>query len=339
MPTGIPLTATSPALASVKRDARGPHRRARARIPRSSPAPPAPPTAPQGIDVSHWQGAIDWLGSAPAATTFAFAKATEGTAYTDPTYAIEPGRRGRRPGCGSARTTSRGRRARPTRRRSRARSRRRTTSSPSRSRGAATCRPVLDLETTGGLGHALTIWTQAWLDQVERAPGVTPADLRVAELLEDVARRHAARSPRPATGSGSRTGRRRRSRSCPPANWGGLGWTFWQWTTARRCPGIPAAWTATAVNGASAGGRGDRRRRAAGPPASSEPPAVVGTPQAGRLLVATAGRWTGGKPALVHATSGSAATRPAPAACRSRARPASPTRRSQPTPAMRSSSA
>ena len=42
--------------------------------------------APQGIDVSHWQGQIGWLQVGAAGYDFAFAKATEGTTYIDPTY-------------------------------------------------------------------------------------------------------------------------------------------------------------------------------------------------------------------------------------------------------------
>ncbi|WP_275408129.1 GH25 family lysozyme, partial [Actinoplanes octamycinicus] len=39
-----------------------------------------------GIDVSHYQGTINWSSVADAGTDFAYAKATEGTNYTDPTY-------------------------------------------------------------------------------------------------------------------------------------------------------------------------------------------------------------------------------------------------------------
>src|SRR5215210_3716494 len=39
-----------------------------------------------GIDVSHWQGTINWA-SAAAGKQFAFTKATEGTTYVDPTVA------------------------------------------------------------------------------------------------------------------------------------------------------------------------------------------------------------------------------------------------------------
>lgn len=41
----------------------------------------------QGIDVSHFQGAVDWQKVAQAGMSFAFAKATEGITYTDPQFA------------------------------------------------------------------------------------------------------------------------------------------------------------------------------------------------------------------------------------------------------------
>src|SRR2546423_8695762 len=45
-------------------------------------------TYAKGIDVSNWQGSIDWLQVASDGYTFAFAKATEGTGFTDITYAV-----------------------------------------------------------------------------------------------------------------------------------------------------------------------------------------------------------------------------------------------------------
>jgi GH25 family lysozyme M1 (1,4-beta-N-acetylmuramidase) len=41
----------------------------------------------QGIDVSHWQGTVNWSSVKGSGKTFAFCKATEGTTYTDPTFA------------------------------------------------------------------------------------------------------------------------------------------------------------------------------------------------------------------------------------------------------------
>lgn len=40
-----------------------------------------------GIDVSHYQGKIDWFSVARSTVKFAFAKATEGTGYVDPLFA------------------------------------------------------------------------------------------------------------------------------------------------------------------------------------------------------------------------------------------------------------
>lgn len=41
----------------------------------------------QGIDVSHFQGVVDWQQVAQAGMSFAFAKATEGITYVDPQFA------------------------------------------------------------------------------------------------------------------------------------------------------------------------------------------------------------------------------------------------------------
>jgi GH25 family lysozyme M1 (1,4-beta-N-acetylmuramidase) len=45
------------------------------------------PTAINGIDVSHYQGTINWTSVKSAGIEFAICKATEGTTYTDPTFA------------------------------------------------------------------------------------------------------------------------------------------------------------------------------------------------------------------------------------------------------------
>jgi lysozyme len=43
-------------------------------------------TTVEGIDVSHWDGAIDWAKVAGSGRTFAIAKATEGTSFLDPQF-------------------------------------------------------------------------------------------------------------------------------------------------------------------------------------------------------------------------------------------------------------
>src|SRR6185437_3367405 len=52
----------------------------------SASASDAATTRAKGIDVSTWNGAIDWTKVAHAGYRFAFGKATEGTAYNDKTY-------------------------------------------------------------------------------------------------------------------------------------------------------------------------------------------------------------------------------------------------------------
>jgi lysozyme len=44
-------------------------------------------TTLEGIDVSHYEGTIDWAQVKASGRAFAFAKATEGTNYTDPSFA------------------------------------------------------------------------------------------------------------------------------------------------------------------------------------------------------------------------------------------------------------
>lgn len=43
-------------------------------------------TNTQGLDVSKWQGAMDWQKARQAGCRFVYLKATEGTAYQDPTF-------------------------------------------------------------------------------------------------------------------------------------------------------------------------------------------------------------------------------------------------------------
>ncbi len=51
-----------------------------------STAAPAARAQLYGVDVSHYQGTINWSAVKNSGKTFAFAKATEGTTYTDPTF-------------------------------------------------------------------------------------------------------------------------------------------------------------------------------------------------------------------------------------------------------------
>ncbi len=63
--------------------AQEPHLDARSLAPASIPAPPGV----QGIDVSSWQGQVDWADYRDQGKRFAYVKATEGVAYRNPYFA------------------------------------------------------------------------------------------------------------------------------------------------------------------------------------------------------------------------------------------------------------
>jgi GH25 family lysozyme M1 (1,4-beta-N-acetylmuramidase) len=53
---------------------------------RPGPEPRKAPSGPRGIDVSAFQGDVDWAGYAASGVTFAYVKATEGTGYSSDTF-------------------------------------------------------------------------------------------------------------------------------------------------------------------------------------------------------------------------------------------------------------
>lgn len=53
----------------------------------TAPAPAAAEVTHEGIDVSHFQGTVDWSAVHAAAITFAYAKATQGIDEVDPEFA------------------------------------------------------------------------------------------------------------------------------------------------------------------------------------------------------------------------------------------------------------
>ena len=131
-------------------------------------------TRAKGIDVSNWQGTINWTKVANAGYRFAIAKATEATNYEDYTYAAN--RSGsqaaglafgayhfaRPSGLGLAGVTA---------------------SAVAQADyflafatpQAGELPPVLDLEATGKLSpHMLDAWTQAWTQEVYARLGVHP---------------------------------------------------------------------------------------------------------------------------------------------------------------------
>jgi GH25 family lysozyme M1 (1,4-beta-N-acetylmuramidase) len=203
--------------------------------PSASPTPSPTPFQPvtEGIDVSHYQNAIDWTQVAAAGKRFAFMKASEGTTLVDETYSTNraqakavglyvgayhfarPG-----PDLGSAVAEA-------------------DYFLAMSQLEAGDLVPVLDLEDTGGLSPAdLQVWVQAYLERIYERTGVhgliytSPTFWQNA--MGDTAWfamngypmvwvAHWTTGPAPIV---------------PAGNWGGDGWTFWQYSSSGSVPGI-----------------------------------------------------------------------------------------------------
>lgn len=202
-------------------------------VPTPTPTPPAFLNMTEGLDVSHWQGPINWPLVAAAGKKFVYMKASEDTVYVDPTYAtnrVQAHSAGLYVGAYhfAAPTTTLG------------------DAVAEADHFLATAMlasgdllPVLDLERSGGLSQAaLTTWVQDYVGRIYTRTGVhaviyvSPNFWRTymgdttwfAENGYDIlwiAHWTTATAP-----------------IVPGANWGGKGWTFWQYTSDGAVPGI-----------------------------------------------------------------------------------------------------
>jgi GH25 family lysozyme M1 (1,4-beta-N-acetylmuramidase) len=250
--------------------------------------------APTGIDVSNWQRQIDWLAVAGSGRTFVFAKATEGTTFTDVTYAVN-----------RAGATGVGMRfggyhfARPAGASDAAvvasaiaqADRFLTVAAPQ----PGELLPVLDLEATGGLSVArLTLWVQSWLDEVHTRLGARP----VIYVSPSFWKTSMGDSPVFAL-EGNTLWIAHWTQAAlpilPGASWGGSGWSVWQWSDCDHIAGITGCVDGDRLNGSSFAPI-TMPANPSGLPVQSVPPTIVGTAQAGSLLAAIPGEWSGGKP-------------------------------------------
>jgi GH25 family lysozyme M1 (1,4-beta-N-acetylmuramidase) len=241
----------------------------------------------RGLDVSRWNPVSSWPRVAAAGYGFAFVKATEGTRITDPLYTryrAGASAVGLRVGAYHfARPAGRTRAAQLADARAEA------------AHFAAVARPhagdlfpVLDLEKTGGLGStALIAWTSAWLQAVEQRLQVQPLiyssprfwQTAMADTTDFgdggyplwVARW--TRAPLPAL---------------PGLDWADFGWTFWQWTSCGRVPGIRGCVDLDRFGGDDLSSVlfGDE-------PSNVDQPAVTGSATVGKTLTAVPGSWLG----------------------------------------------
>ncbi|MDQ3877568.1 MAG: glycoside hydrolase family 25 protein [Actinomycetota bacterium] len=195
-----------------------------------------------GIDVSHYQGTnIRWGKVARSKHVFAYQKATEGTSFTDPTYASNRERAGARGVTFGAYHFSNPRGS--TRAAALAEARREAdhfidTAQPA----PGDLVPALDIEYssyTQTMGTPRLIkWIDAWLREVEARVGVKPV-IYTSPYFWKVKFTDTTRFAREGYGLWIAHWTTRKSGPTVPAdNWGGRGWTFWQWTNCGSVPGI-----------------------------------------------------------------------------------------------------
>jgi GH25 family lysozyme M1 (1,4-beta-N-acetylmuramidase) len=248
----------------------------------------------KGVDVSNWNGAINWTKVAHAGYRFAFAKATEGPSYIDKTYTAN------RNGSEGAGLVFGGYHfARPAGRNLAAAT---ASAIKQANRFLAVAAPqpgelppVLDLEATGGLGKKRLLgWTLAWLGQIEARTGVEPF-LYTSPLFWKAHLGDSTAAAAAGTGLWIAHWTSRGSPSVPARNWNGDGWRFWQWTNCASVPGIKHCSDGDRMNGAKLASVAIQPYPS-GLPLLSLPPTIVGAPAAGQLLAAVPGMWAGGKP-------------------------------------------
>jgi lysozyme len=187
-----------------------------------------------GIDVSHWQGAINWQAVKNAGIRFAFAKATEGTTFVDSRFAYNLREMKRvgivrgayhfaRPSTPLASDAA-----------AEAGHFVRTVKNANGGTTSGCLQLALDIEVTGGLGSAsLWSWIQYFIAEIKRLtprPGIiyTSPSFWINSV-----------------------GNPTSNLNCPlwiahwgvssptvPRAWSGVGWAFWQYTSTGSVPGI-----------------------------------------------------------------------------------------------------
>lgn len=260
----------------------------------SASASDAATTRAKGIDVSTWNGAINWTKVAHAGYRFAFGKATEGTTYNDKTYTTN--RNGSeaaglvfgayhfaRPGGTSlaGATASAIKQANHFL----------AVAGPQ----PGELPPVLDLEKTGSLPkQRLLAWTLAWLGQIDARTGVVPF-LYTSPLFWKGSLGDSTAAAAAGTGLWIAHWTSKSKPLVPAQNWKGNGWKFWQWTNCVSVPGVKHCTDGDRLNGTKLASVAIAPFPS-GPPLLSTPPTIVGPPEAGQLLAAVPGLWEGGKP-------------------------------------------
>ena len=190
-------------------------------------SPPATAAGPiHGIDVSAWQGQIDWGAVQRSGRLFAFAKATEGATFVDRTFAAN------RAAMGQAGLVLRGfyHFARPDR----------NTAAAEAANFLRTVGPlgpgevaVLDIEVTPGPG--IGDWAAEWLSRVHQATGRVPLIYSYQSYLYEIPTSRLTPYPLWVAAWGDDNGQ---VPTTQPRTDRWSRWTFWQYTSKARVPGV-----------------------------------------------------------------------------------------------------
>jgi len=185
-----------------------------------------------GIDVSMWQGPIDFSQVAVAGVRFVIAKATDGPTAVDPMYELD---KAGAKAAGLAFTAYHF--ARPSSAWHDA-LRQADHFVDVAGLGPGDLVPALDVEESGGLSpRALTRWILAWLGRVTERLGVRPmvytSPAGWAERTADTSAIAGAGYPMLWLAHWNTA-----SPTVPGADWGGNGWTFWQFSDCGSVPGV-----------------------------------------------------------------------------------------------------
>jgi len=182
-----------------------------------------------GIDVSNWQGSVDWSAVRGSGHVFAFTKATEGVTFVDRTLNAN------RQGMAATGMVLRGlyHFAHPDR----------NSPADEAAHFLATVGPlavgevpVLDLEVEGGPGAGP--WAAEWMNIVEQATGHTPILYSYAPYLNDTPTSNLTRFPLWVAAWGRNDGG---VPAIGPRTDRWDHWTFWQFTSNASVPGVSGA--------------------------------------------------------------------------------------------------
>jgi GH25 family lysozyme M1 (1,4-beta-N-acetylmuramidase) len=210
----------------------------------TAPSPAESAGQLQGVDVSQYQGRIDWKAVART-QHFAIVRATLGNTYVDTYYAANRyGAHNAHVRFGAYHFAKPGTNTNDA-----------LIEADHFARTAKLRRgdliPALDLEVTGGLGvSALQRWVRTWLARVAYRVGAKP----MIYVSPSFWKTYMGNTTWFAN-NGYRTlwiaHWNVSAPTVPAANWGGRGWTFWQWTSCGRVTGITGCVDRDRYNGSS----------------------------------------------------------------------------------------